>query len=110
MKVPNDVFYLTKRIAQSYHKSTGLEFDDLYSEGLLGYCLHAHKYNPEKSKLTTFFYHIINNHLKDYVKKQEKQITITHKIETINFQIDNSFYIECLKTHKNIDKFIMDAI
>lgn len=69
MKITNEVFNIIGRIARSFNKTTGLEYDDLYSEGLLAYCLHIHKYNPEKSKLSTFLYHTINNHITSYIRK-----------------------------------------
>jgi len=63
---------LIRKIAWSFHLTTGLEWEDLFQEASLAYCEALDKYNPERGKLTTFMWYSISTHLKNYVKKNRK--------------------------------------
>ena len=60
---------LVRKITWSFHKTTGLDWDDLFQEGYLAYQYALGKYDPEKGKLSTFLWIHINNHLITYCKK-----------------------------------------
>ena len=63
---------LVRKIAHSF-KSTGLEFDDLVQEGLIG-LYEAHKKFDEKRGATfiTFATHCIKNRILAYIKQEQK--------------------------------------
>lgn len=65
---------IIKKIAWSYHKTTGLEYEDLLQEGAFGYLYWSqrHPHNPDKSKLSTFIWCVVQSHLKNYAKTQNK--------------------------------------
>lgn len=86
MKITQKEFNIIGKIAKSFHKTTGLDYDDLYSEGLLAYCLCAHKYEKKYGAKNTFLYHVINNHLKNYIDKN-----YTRQIHTVSFSVLKNF-------------------
>lgn len=60
------------------HQTSFLEFDDLVSEAYIS-CLEAlPHYNPKKGKPTTFIYTVVNNRMKDFLKKAYKyEVAVT---------------------------------
>ena len=60
---------LIRKIAWSFHYTTGIDFDDLFSEASLAYCEGLSKFDPERGKITTFMYTHIQNHLRNYLQK-----------------------------------------
>lgn len=58
-------------IAWKYHRTTGIDINDLFSEGKLGYVkAHIQFEENRKAKFTTYAYKAIENHLIKYVKDQ----------------------------------------
>jgi len=65
---------MIKRIAWSFHHTTGLDYDELYAEACLAYCEASKTFNSEKyQKLTTYAYPIIVNALRAFIIKEKKQ-------------------------------------
>lgn len=64
---------LIRKIAWSFHNSTGEEWDDLFQEAALAYCEALKTYDPTKGKITTYMWWCISSHLKNYLKLEEKQ-------------------------------------
>jgi len=60
---------LIRKIAWSFHHSTGLEWDDLFEEACVGFLVAYNRYDPNKSKLSTWAFHTVRNHLIDYCRK-----------------------------------------
>lgn len=64
---------LIRKIAISFSLTTGIDMDDLFQEANLA-CLEAIKeYNPNKGRVSTYVWHCVHNHLKNYVKEEIKQ-------------------------------------
>lgn len=109
MKITNQVFDIVGRIARSFSRTTGLEYDDLYSEGLYAYCINARRYDPKSGAVTTFFYHVINNHMKNYVKKLNKHNkNIAHDVDISKCQVSDNFTLGKIEKFSIPDKFCMD--
>jgi DNA-directed RNA polymerase specialized sigma24 family protein len=76
MKMEN--INLIRKIAWSFYNTTGLEWEELLQEALLGYSLAlqritSNQYNPEKGqKVTTFLWQSTTAHMLNYVKKNKK--------------------------------------
>jgi hypothetical protein len=62
---------LLRKIAWNFHKSTGLDWDDLFSEAVNAYYQVLDDYEPSKGKITTFLWIGVSNGLKNYLKKQK---------------------------------------
>jgi len=63
---------LIRKIAWSFHRTTGLPVDDLIGEAALAYSIELPKYDSNQCKIATFMYPRIRCHLIDYCKSQRK--------------------------------------
>ena len=63
---------LIRKIAWSFHKSTGLDWDDLFQEAALAYLEALQSYDKRKGKLSTHAWHCIVSRLKNYWKKERE--------------------------------------
>ena len=79
---------LLRKIALSFSLSTGLEFDDLYQEANLAYLEALRTHNTSKGKITTHLWHCVHNRLKNYLKQEREQKTIS--IEDVTEQLSYS--------------------
>ena len=64
---------LIRKIAWSFNRSTGIEFDDLFQEAYIAYVKAMESYNPKKGKISTHVWFCISSHLKNYIKEEKKQ-------------------------------------
>jgi RNA polymerase sigma factor (sigma-70 family) len=62
---------LVRKLAWSFHYSTGVDWNDLFQEASLAYYNALETYDPERGKITTHAWYCITNHLKNYLKEQE---------------------------------------
>jgi len=64
---------LIRKLAWSFHKTTGIEWEELFSEALLRYVLLSQEYNLEenksKGKISTFVWTSLSNYLKSYIEQ-----------------------------------------
>jgi DNA-directed RNA polymerase specialized sigma subunit len=81
---------LIRSIAWSFHKTTGICFDDLMGEASLAYCEGLLKYDAKKGMITTFMFfyirrHLINHIHKEYIKQPKllsfEEIRVTETID-----------------------------
>lgn len=64
---------LIRKVAWSFHYTTGMEFDDLFSEAALAYCKAEKEFNPNKgAEFITFAFISIRSSLIDYVDKNNR--------------------------------------
>jgi hypothetical protein len=63
---------LIRKIAWSYHQTTGIEYDDLFQEACLAWLENKPRWNAQKGRITTFMWYCIQNHLNDYLKDQKR--------------------------------------
>jgi len=61
---------LLRKIAWTFHKSTGLDWDELFQEASLSYLKALKTYDPEKGKITTYIWCHVMSDLKDYEYKE----------------------------------------
>lgn len=90
---------LIRKIAWSFHHSTGEDWDDLFQEAALAYCQALKSYNPKKGKITTYMWWSITSHLKSYLKYQEKQnghILSVEDLLTVDSPVNGSPLFESL--------------
>lgn len=68
---------LIHSIAWSFHKSSGVEFDELFSEGVHAYCEAKLRWDSNRStKFTTWAFLCITNALINYVKLEKRQVLV----------------------------------
>lgn len=76
---------LVRKIAWSFHATTGIEMEDLYSEACLAYAIAIKKHNPLICKETTFMWYCIQNHLKTYIENLKKKTIPSLSIEDLKY-------------------------
>ena len=64
---------LIRKIAWSFHKTTGIEYDELFSEACLAYVREKQNHDPVKSEFSTFIWNICRNHLITYCQEQYRE-------------------------------------
>ena len=61
---------IPQKIAWSFHRTTGIEWEELYSEAVIAYLEAISIFDPAKGKLTTLTYEQIRNRLCTFCRKQ----------------------------------------
>jgi hypothetical protein len=63
---------LIRKIAWSFYNSTGIEWQELFSEASLAYCEALQSYNPERGKITTHLWNCMKSQLLNFIKQENK--------------------------------------
>jgi RNA polymerase sigma factor (sigma-70 family) len=63
---------LIRKTAWQFHRTTGIEFEELFSEACLGYTIALQSYQPGHSQLSTWATHIMKNQLISFCRKEQK--------------------------------------
>jgi hypothetical protein len=62
---------LITKIAWSFHCTTGVDFEDLFSEASYLYCKALKEYDPTRGSITSYYSYYIHHRLINYLKQQE---------------------------------------
>jgi DNA-directed RNA polymerase specialized sigma subunit len=110
---------MIRKLAWSFHKSTGVDYKELFSEACLAYCESLKTFNPLKGcKQTTHAWTVIQNQLCDFVK-QEKVLPhrvppfllLGHKVKEEEYNISsNAEDIETYVTHGGKLRLLPDEL
>jgi DNA-directed RNA polymerase specialized sigma subunit len=76
---------LIRKIAWSFHYTTQIDIDELFSEACLAYCEILHKYDSNRGKITTYLWRSIHNHMKTYLTKYHNHQPRWVSFEDIKF-------------------------
>ena len=88
---------LIRKVAWSFHHTTGLDWEDLFQEAALAYCEGFETYNKKKGSLATHMWHIMANHLKDYIHQVHSQDSCLEGIEVLeNYPHTEESFLESL--------------
>lgn len=104
-KVKSDQFKedhlnIIRKLAWSFHRTTGINFEDLYSEACLGYCEGLARFDPHKTitKLETYVYHSIRSILITFTKKLQEEkyqlMDVEHPGSTPMYEFFGSFRVK----------------
>lgn len=61
---------LIRKIAWSFHRTTGLEWDELFAEASYAYCCAIRAYDEDKGNLIKWLSGFLNKHLISFVEKE----------------------------------------
>ena len=94
---------LIRKIAWSFHRTTKVEWDDLFQEAALAYCEALKDYDPERGKISGYMWSVIANHLKSYLDKQEQLNKLLCSIEDnpVDVPISSTPFFESLSREAN---------
>ena len=59
---------LVRHIAWSFHKTTGIDWEELFGEASLAYCEALQSYQPKKSEESTWIFNCVENKLINFCK------------------------------------------
>ena len=75
---------LIRKIAWSFHSSTGLDPEELFQEAAVAYFSSLEKYDPARGALSTFMYRAMTNHLGNYTARIKKRKINTCELTKFN--------------------------
>ena len=61
---------LIRKIAWSFHKTTGEDWEELFQEASLAYLKAIRSYDPKRGKISTYIWWCVVSHLKTYLRKE----------------------------------------
>lgn len=67
---------LVKKIALSFHQTTGLELQELISQGYLIYLESMNGWDPKKGKFSTYMWYCLSSGFKNYLLQENKHKAI----------------------------------
>lgn len=111
LKLFEDNINLANRVAQKYYKTKYWEFDEAVQIARMGLWKACLIWNPDKYRLSTLAYNIINRDFIDYDKRQKRQPKIlfnmedncvTDDISLADVLIDDSAEIETIFVEQDI--------
>lgn len=68
---------LIRKITWSFHRTSGLEWEDLFQEAALAYLEALKRYTPGKVARNTYLYHSITHALKNKLNKMSQRSPLT---------------------------------
>jgi hypothetical protein len=88
---------LIRKVAWSFHETTGLEWNELFQEAALAYLEAKGNYDPKRGKLSTYVWNCIVSRLRTYLKKeQEYHCPLCDIDEVLNNGITYNFFWQYL--------------
>lgn len=89
---------LIRKLAWSFHNTTGIELDELFAEASLAYCEALQSYNPKRGKITTYLWIRISDRLKNCIKLHNEYYSPIVSFEDIKIDkpISSNFFFESL--------------
>lgn len=72
---------LIQKMAWSFHRSSGIEYEELYSEACAAFARAYRKYDPERGAFSTLLHHSCKHQLLGYIADQKKQNIIPREKE-----------------------------
>jgi DNA-directed RNA polymerase specialized sigma24 family protein len=74
---------LIRKVAWSFHQTTGLDWDDLFQESAIAYLEALQTYNKRKGQLSTYTWHCMLSRLRNYWRLEKGFQAPLCDIETI---------------------------
>jgi len=100
---------LIRKIAWSFHKTTGIDYKELFSEACLAYFEALQKFDSsQQSKDTTFAWIVIKSRLIDYIRKNPRRMESLdvvidwpdHATYQPNFEFMKEFWLKIPEKNK----------
>ena len=108
MKIEN--VNLVRKLAWSFYFSTGIDYEELYSEGLVAYYTALNSYEEGNgTKLTSWIYACVKNALISFTKRELKQKNITGIEEWATVVTSNPDY-EFYETITNLPEEVKSIV
>lgn len=63
---------LLRKIAWSFYATTGIDWQELFSEAALAYCKALKSYNPNRGRITTHLWNCVKSELINFIKEEKR--------------------------------------
>jgi DNA-directed RNA polymerase specialized sigma subunit len=103
---------LLRKIAWSFHKTSRLEWDELFSETIQAYYNAMEKYDPKKGAVSTFITVHITFHMLNYLKSTREKNALSIDDTDLIYQPANNpspFWEELTKDANEIAKVVLSS-
>ncbi len=99
MKIKIDNINLIRKIVWSYHKSTGMDWDDLFQEAVLAYLEMADNYDSSRGEFSTYIWHCISSKLKKVLQMEKEYQQPLEPLEAVK-QVEYAYpsFLDSLTT------------
>jgi hypothetical protein len=74
---------LLRKLAWSFHFTTGMDREELFSEASLAYCEAMQNYDSKKGRSSTYMWNCVKSHLLNVVKRENKYRLPLHSLENM---------------------------
>ena len=106
MRIRKKDLNLIRKIAWSFHNTTGLEFQELFAQACLGYCEAINSFDRNKeAKKSTWAWVKMKRDLINFIKEEQKHRVPATAIE----DLPDDFFGTCQQNHKAFQS-IMDEL
>lgn len=100
---------LIRKLAWKFHNSTGIDWQELFSEATLGYCIALKSYKADKGKFSTYLYSCVRNQLIAFVYKEQKNNKF-FSVEDFEFPRTQTVFFELYDSLSREAKMIANII
>jgi hypothetical protein len=91
MLISKNHLNLIRKIAWSFYNTTGIDWQELFSEASLAYCEALKNYDPKKGRISTYLWNCIKSHLLNFIKEERKYQTPLDPLNGFEFS-DSTFH------------------
>lgn len=101
---------LIYKIAWAYHRKTGIDFEELVSEGNIAFCKAKNSFDYSRDiKFCTYLYVSVKNAMKDFIEKNN-HFNNTNKINFEFKDTNNEFQIKLFENLSDSGKIMVKTI
>jgi len=101
---------LIRKVAWSFHYTTGLDWDDLFQEAAYAYLEGIKSHNPKKGTISTHMWVCMSNHLRNYIKEQEYYNCTSPFEEGYDFPTDsNDFFDRLTEDAQTVARMVLSS-
>lgn len=101
---------LLRKIAWSYHNSTGFDWDDLFQEATIAYLRAIETWDESKGKPSTYIWRCVNFHLNHFLWTYEKQTIPSIPLDMVTYPPSHApipFWEALSSEAQEIAKFVL---
>ena len=99
------------RLAWSFHKTSRVDFDDLFQEAAIAALEGEKSYKPEKGKQVTHIYQVVMNRLIDFIRREAKyHLTFILPDEELDHPVQNSLFFDFYNSLSKSGRDVVDTV
>jgi DNA-directed RNA polymerase specialized sigma subunit len=101
---------LVRKIAHSFNNTTGISFDELFSEALVSYYEALADYKEEKGKLSVWCWLRMQNNLINFIKKEHNETIVEINNDSFKQTVKPDIFFELLDEFNTKSQYIINKL